>query len=140
MALVDSGPAVRASDAERDAVVSELGQHFQDGRLDSGEHEQRVASALTASTRPELAVLLTDLPSARPATEPAPAAPLPGYRGLRLLRPAVLAVVIVTLLIADGWSHGRAGGWPFAPLAIAWLMLVVATVRGRIRGGRRQWR
>jgi Domain of unknown function (DUF1707) len=140
MAPVDAGPPVRASDAERDAVVSELGQHFQDGRLDSGEHEQRVASALTASTRRELAALLTDLPSARPATEPAPAAPWPGYRRLQRLRPAVLAVVVVTLLIAGGWSHGRAGGWPFAPLAIGWLVLVLATVRGRIRGGRRQWR
>ncbi len=28
-----NSPELRGSDAERDAVVSELGQHFQDGRL-----------------------------------------------------------------------------------------------------------
>ncbi len=128
--------AVRASDAERDTVISQLGQHFQDGRLSQDEHEQRVASALTARTRHELAVLVTDLPAEQPRPARVPSARLSFPR----LRQAVLAAVIVTFLISGNWSHGRDGNWAFAPFAIAWLVLSVAVIRTRTAGRRRQWR
>lgn len=132
--LDDAGRAIRASDVERDTVVSQLGQHFGDGRLDAAEHEQRVAAALTARTRRELTVLLHDLP----ADKQGPAQVLSTRRSFRPLRLAVLAAVIVTILLSGSWSHGRDGGWPFAPFAIAWLVLAVRMMGFRLRRGWRQ--
>ena len=132
----DAGRAIRASDVERDTVVSQLGQHFQEGRLDAAEHEERMAAALTARTRRELTVLLDDLP----AEKPGPAPVVSTGRSFRRLRLAVLAAVIVTILPSGSWSHGRDGGWTFAPFAIAWLVLAVGIMRFRLRRGRRQWR
>ena len=78
-------PAVmRASDADRDAVVSDLSEHFQAGRLTAGEFDDRTGQALTARTWRELGELVADLPAARPA------APGPGHRPLR--PPAAAAV------------------------------------------------
>lgn len=53
---------LRASDAEREHVVSALGEHLADGRLDFSEFEDRVASAYAARTRGELEKLTADLP------------------------------------------------------------------------------
>lgn len=58
---------LRVSDAERDAVVTELGEHFQAGRLDQAEFDERLTAAMTAKTRGQLDALLTDLPGVRRA-------------------------------------------------------------------------
>ena len=63
----------RASDSDRDAVVSDLSEHFQAGRLTAGEFDERMGRALAARTWGELRDLLADLPAARPAPQ-APAA------------------------------------------------------------------
>ncbi len=52
---------LRASDAERDRVVTLLGEAAADGRLTPAEHEDRVQRAYQARTLGELAVLTTDL-------------------------------------------------------------------------------
>jgi len=59
---------LRASDFERDRVVTLLGEAAADGRLTPGEHTDRVERAYQARTLGELAVLTTDLvgPSAQP--------------------------------------------------------------------------
>lgn len=44
----DVRPDLRVSDAERDAVVTELGEHFQQGRLDQAEFDERMTKALSA--------------------------------------------------------------------------------------------
>src|SRR5215467_13516985 len=63
MARADgNNPDLRASDAERDAVASELGQHFQDGRLDHAELDERLGAAMAAKTQRDLEALLEDLP------------------------------------------------------------------------------
>src|ERR1700722_4226682 len=59
--------AMRASDADRDAVVSDLSEHFQAGRLTAGELDERTGRALAARTRGELQELLADLPVDRSA-------------------------------------------------------------------------
>jgi hypothetical protein len=46
----DRPAAMRASDADRDAVVSDLSEHFQAGRLTAGEFDDRTGQALTART------------------------------------------------------------------------------------------
>ena len=37
---------MRASDSDRDAVVSDLSEHFQAGRLTAGEFDERMGRAL----------------------------------------------------------------------------------------------
>ena len=69
-------PAVRASDAEREAVVSRLAQACGEGRLTFEELSNRTGTAYRAVTRGELEVLTVDLPEAAGlrATGPAAAA------------------------------------------------------------------
>lgn len=83
--MAQDAAGMRASDAERDVVMSQLGVHFKDGRLDNDEFNERLEAAAAARTRGELAALLTDLPttaepwaSAPSAVAPAPGAPAPG--------------------------------------------------------------
>jgi hypothetical protein len=64
---------LRASDADRDEVVTLLRRHAAVGRLTVDELDERCARALSAVTMGELRVLLEDLP--REASGPAPAAP-----------------------------------------------------------------
>jgi hypothetical protein len=53
---------IRASDAEREAVVQRLSEQAATGRLTLDELEQRVSSAYAATTRGELERLTADLP------------------------------------------------------------------------------
>lgn len=59
---------LRASDADRDRVISLLSEAAGDGRLTSAEHSERVERAYTARTLGDLAPLTADLaePSAQP--------------------------------------------------------------------------
>jgi uncharacterized protein DUF1707 len=54
--------SLRASDADRDAVVDRLRETAGEGRLEPDELEQRVDGALRARTYGDLAELLADLP------------------------------------------------------------------------------
>lgn len=56
-------PDVRASDEERDEVVSRLSEHAVTGRLTLDELEERIGLAYAATTRAELAKLTADLPA-----------------------------------------------------------------------------
>jgi hypothetical protein len=58
---------VRASDGERDAVVTQLQVAFAEGRLDDAEFDTRLRAALTARTRGDLDRLAADLPVPAPA-------------------------------------------------------------------------
>ncbi len=60
-----AGPAVRASDAEREDTVALLQHNFADGRLTQDELEERAGAAYTAQTRAQLRDLTADLPTAR---------------------------------------------------------------------------
>ena len=53
---------LRASDAERDAALAELSEHFQSGRLTQDEFDDRSGRALAARTGNDLRELFTDLP------------------------------------------------------------------------------
>ena len=65
-ALANQAPAIRASDQERDAATQRLQEAFAVGRLDDAEFDQRMRTALSARTRPELDELLADLPQPSP--------------------------------------------------------------------------
>jgi hypothetical protein len=133
-------PDLRVSDAERDAVVTELGRHFQDGRLDRGEFDQRVGAALVAKTRSDLDALVTDLP--RPAVIAAPGGRPVGYGAPRALAavPLLILVAFIASAASGGWHGGWAGGWSFAPFGFLWLIVPVLVIAARVRGRRRQWR
>jgi Domain of unknown function (DUF1707) len=104
-----TGQDLRASDADRDAVVSDLGEHFQAGRLTADELDERTGRALTARTWGELRAVLADLPATRPAPSPVmsrrAAPPVPTVL-------AGLAVVALVLLVAGA---GRGLIWLLVP-------------------------
>jgi hypothetical protein len=68
---------LRASDAEREALVDALRGHAAQGRLTTEELEERTGAAYAATTRGELVALRRDLPEAGAAVAraPVPAAP-----------------------------------------------------------------
>jgi hypothetical protein len=113
---------MRASDADRDAVVSDLSEHFQVGRLTAAEFDERTGRALAARTWGELRELLADLPASGSALR-APAATSPSTR----LRPpagraappliAGLAGVGIAAIMLVNVAHGGWGGmWLLLPL------------------------
>ena len=59
-----AGPAVRASDSERERTVVLLQRSFADGRLTQAELEERAGVAYAARTRAQLRDLTADLPDA----------------------------------------------------------------------------
>jgi hypothetical protein len=151
-----AGPELRASDAERDLVAAELGEHYQAGRLDQAEFDERVSAALRARTRRDLSGLLADLPRRQPgsgttapgATAPRATAPgaavagRPGWRAPWLpLVPLLFAAIVAAGFAAGGGWHGahHGGGGPW-PLLWLWWLIPVALVLSRRRGARRQGR
>lgn len=58
----DPAPTIRASDDEREDVVSQLAEHATTGRLTLAELDERVSQAYGATTRGELERVVADLP------------------------------------------------------------------------------
>jgi hypothetical protein len=136
---VDSNRTLRVSDADRDAAVSELGEHFQDGRLDRDELEDRTGRALRARTGSDLDELLADLPreTSAPARPPAAVRPRPAL--VPFMVPVFVGLALTaTILIAGGGHHP----WPFG-WGLWWIvpvmMMRLLWWRRRI-GGSRSWR
>jgi hypothetical protein len=113
----DARPDLRVSDAERDAVVTELGEHFQQGRLDQAEFDERVTQALAARTASDLSRPMADLPSLRET----PSAPQPRTWAPRL--PFFVPLLFVTILIAGSATNGRHSGWVLWPLL--WVIPII---------------
>jgi Domain of unknown function (DUF1707) len=136
-ATLENYPAaeMRASDADRDAVLSELSEHFQAGRLTAGEFDERAGHALAARTWGELRELLRDLPTARPGPE-APAATSSAALPRRPSgRPAVLPVAaLVVIGIAVALSVGVGHHRPGFIVSIVLLVLFIARRAVRCSG------
>ncbi|MFG2244050.1 DUF1707 domain-containing protein [Spirillospora sp. NPDC048823] len=66
---------MRIGDAERDAVMVALHDHFAAGRLDRGELDERMDAVLSAKTRGDLRPLVRDLPAPTGLPEPDGQAP-----------------------------------------------------------------
>jgi hypothetical protein len=100
-----SGPELRIGDAEREAAVSALGEHYAAGRLSKEEYDERASQAYQARTRSALWPLFADLP--RPEAERPPAPPTggrtrTGHQGWRLgaaLLPMLVVFFVVSLLV-----------------------------------------
>lgn len=132
---------LRASDAERDAAMSELSDHFQAGRLDMEEFEQRIAAVAGAHTRGEIARLLQDLPGPPVAAQTdvgrGPRGPLAGFLAFPALAAfAVIAAVAIAVSGTFAATHGRWAPWPLIPLAF----IVLSRLRRCHGYGHRRWR
>jgi hypothetical protein len=119
---------VRASDAERDSCVRALRHHYEVGRLDATEFEERVELAHRAGTRSELKGLLRDLPKPRRRRS--------GRRGLRVH--ATVFTGVNGGLAAIWAATGMGAYWPggvLAPWAVAlgWHAGAVWIARGGLR-------
>ena len=121
MSIIRERPtvAVRASDAERDAVVQALGAAHAEGRLTMDELQERVERGVAARTREDLDALTADLP-ARPRVRPTADPALLVLLGLALALVVALFGVVVT----------RGAAW----WVLIWLPLALAA-----RGRRRRW-
>ena len=93
---MEDRPDMRASDADRQEVVERLRGALDEGRLKMDEYLERMGLAYEAMTYGDLVPLYRDLPEAKPAVRPqpaAPSAPVPppqgrGRQAGRLRRPA----------------------------------------------------
>jgi hypothetical protein len=119
-------PDLRIGDAERDAAVAALGEHFAAGRLDAQEYDDRTSAAWAARSAGALTPLFADLPAPHPArpasTEPVPR-PDAAARRLRFAIIPVLALLgalaalthvpwFAVAIVAWVWfARGRHGGW-----------------------------
>jgi hypothetical protein len=59
-----TGSDIRVGDAEREAVASQLREHYADGRLSLDELNERLDEAFAAKTRTDLGTVTRDLPAA----------------------------------------------------------------------------
>jgi hypothetical protein len=123
--LVTNLPAeMRASDADRDAALSDLSEHFQAGRLTAGEFDERTGRALAARTMGELRDLLADLPAARPVA--AMSSGTRAWPSSERLTPRLiltLAGVGIVAAVLVGAAHG---GW-----GLIWLLVPVLAIARR---------
>ena len=125
---------LRIGDAERDASVAALGEHFAAGRLTKEEYDERAGVAWTARTVGDLAALFDDLPAPHPErTRPAveadawPTRP----RRRRGLWPAPIPVVVIAVVV----GLVVLSGLPWFVLAIVAWFVFVGLVRGGWHGG-----
>jgi hypothetical protein len=130
-------PDVRASDAERETVVTRLREHAAAGRLEVDELETRVGDAYAARTRGDLAGLLADLPSGGRAAAPAARAAARGRHARDDVAHHLRAYVLVNLLLLVIWAATGAGAfWP--GWVLLWWGLALAVklpLRARGRAG-----
>lgn len=139
---------IRAGDADRQQSVDRLARHFTDGRLDSGEYDERVRRAYASVYLDELPPLFSDLPAEpmsldgydrawrqahgsvdRSAHDWHGAAPSL-VRGLRRMAVfALLAMVLLWIIVA---THGI-----FFPIPLIWIGLF--GLRAGHRSHRRSW-
>lgn len=134
MSTASTPPPQRLSDAERDAAVDSLRIHFEDGRLDTVEFDERMSAALAAKTIDQVGPLFVDLPEPRPAYLGDPAslaradeasttlAPVrtgdvPAFnRGLRTIQAVVWPIALLCVMT------GRFGA---APIFVALIVSIV---------------
>jgi Domain of unknown function (DUF1707) len=94
-------PAVRASDAERERVLTRLRDAAAEGRLTFEELADRVEAAARAVTRSDLDRLTEDLPAEPPATRSPEPAPVPTRA----------SSVFADVRRAGAWTVPAAGKW-----------------------------
>ncbi len=109
---------VRIGDAERDAAMAQLREHFVAGRLTFDELTERIDAALTAKTQRQIDRLMADLPQPPRVTGTEPALPAPAPDASRFLVFALLLFALATWILIMAWMSRHAawnGQYPNFP-------------------------
>jgi hypothetical protein len=107
-----AGYDLRIGDAERDATIAALREHFAAGRLTLDELTERIDGALAAKTQGQIDALTADLPRLRPRwPAPPPAQAEPSDTG-RLLVLMLLLFAIAAWLLMMAYVASRSGAAP----------------------------
>ncbi len=126
---------MRASDADREEIVTRLHKAATEGRIGADELEQRVTAALTARTYAELDATVADLPR-QPARRPRREVRRRSTAGWALAvvkdRPLLLLFVVPVLAVTAAMLLAATVMW-------AVLMVVVMVLGGRPRAPRGPW-
>jgi hypothetical protein len=122
---------LRAGDADRDTILTQLGEHFGAGRLTAEELDERSERALSARTMGELDELMSDLPRLRPPLpEHRPPPPPRGTGALDALIPVGVAIAFVTSAVTIGTPHHDWFPWWTVPLAFFLVRRAVRRLHG----------
>jgi hypothetical protein len=106
-----TGPyELRIGDAEREAAVSALGEHYAAGRITLQEFDQRSSLGYAARTNADLWPLFRDLPELRPVA-PAPPPRQGSARHRPLLAPLLLVALALLVLTHLPWPLLLVVGW-----------------------------
>lgn len=111
---------LRIGDAERDAAMAQLREHFVAGRLTFDELTERIDAALTAKTQRQIDHLMADLPRPPRVTRAEPEVPAPPDPG-RFLVFAMVLFALATWILIMAWMsrHAYYNGpypqWPRPP-------------------------
>jgi hypothetical protein len=128
------GPDLRASDADREAAVAFLKEHYEAGRLDHDEFGERVDAAYSARYESELQRLTRDLPALR-RTAVTRAVVAGGAVAFGAVVLATVPPVAIVLLTATLVTFLLAAGIVLGPLVIV-ALLVLGAIRSLSRHGR----
>ncbi len=109
-----NGRDVRIGDADREAAIAALGEHYAAGRLDKDEFDERSAEVWGAKTAAAIRPLFADLPQPHPPAEPRQSTrfttpprsgattPPPRRRGFPVL-PVLLLVLASVIVLGSAW-------------------------------------
>jgi len=104
---------LRIGDAERDATMTQLREHFVAGRLTFDELTERIDAALTAKTQRQIDGLMSDLPRAPKGAHVAPATEVPAPDAGRFLVFALLLFALATWILLMAWMSRHAVNGPY---------------------------
>jgi hypothetical protein len=107
---------VRVGDAERDATMTQLREHFVAGRLTFEELTERIDFALVAKTQRQIDALMTDLPRPVKVARSNPAMAVPGPKPGRFIALAMLLFALATWILIMAWMARHAWGGPYPPM------------------------
>ncbi len=115
-------PVQRASDDDRQRVVTRLRDAAGDGVLGLDELEERIGAVYAAKTLPELAQLTVDLPESQAGAVPAPPPPapkhpIPALKNGGFQHHLTVYVLTIGMLIGIWMLSGFGHFWPFYPAA-----------------------
>jgi hypothetical protein len=102
---------LRIGDAERDAAMVQLREHFAAGRLTFDELTERIDLALAAKTQGQIDRLMADLPRPHKAARTEAARPEPDQDAGRFLVFALLLFALATWILIMAWMS-RHAYWP----------------------------
>lgn len=118
---------LRASDAEREAVVERLRSHYGEGRISTDELSARLDAVYAARTRADLEPPLVDLP------RPAAGRPASVVARRRARAPVIAAAPVVPLLAIAALVVAAAASGAWWLLWLIWPLLHVTGASGRRR-------